>query len=188
MGSPSTISSPIIRNTTRPTVKTTAMVGTTTGAGTAVSRVRPMILRWKNCAADGEICENNASAMTTPTARTTKPAGSTGRWSGSMPYRFVKLLIARRLLRDVEHERQRVSPSLSGRPLPRFRRRLPDRAAFCGLILRNRRIVFERAYCEVRNYICIRRESGSCESRGSGAPASETGVPGPAPFRETCSL
>ena len=32
-------SSPIIRNTTRPTVKTTAMVGTTTGAGTAVSRV-----------------------------------------------------------------------------------------------------------------------------------------------------
>ena len=44
-------------------------------------------------------------------ARITKPAGSTGRCSRSMPdvHRFVTLLNARRVLRDSEPERHRVS-------------------------------------------------------------------------------
>ena len=53
----------------------------------------------------------HSGATTTPIARTTRSAGSTGRSleKHADVQRFVSLLCARRRLRDTEHERQRIS-------------------------------------------------------------------------------
>ena len=56
-------------------------------------------------------CGEHSAGTTTPIARTTKPVGLTGRLLAKHAdvHRFVTLLNARRVLRDLEPERQHVS-------------------------------------------------------------------------------
>ena len=92
-------SSPTTRSTTRPTARTTATARATTARGTAASRGRPTTRRSTRCASGSSAtssprcCSRRAcrccctatssaaprAATTTPTARTTRSRGSTGR-------------------------------------------------------------------------------------------------------------